>query len=154
EKPPNRSEQRRGDQPPGPPPSRWRRDPVEQRQGRSADEDQRSRNRHDQDVLHHVDREKFMVKCRKRGTHGDPKRKKSHHEGTEPASWDRLRETAPDAQPASHVGEGREGESQRGRDFDRRMEGMWHRVFTAARTYDPPAPTSRALLRDASRAGD
>ncbi len=64
---------------------------VQEWQGRCTDEDQRRRNRHQEHVLHHVDREQLVVKRRERRTDGDPQRRALRHEGSEPSNRDRAR---------------------------------------------------------------
>ena len=86
------------------------RQPSQKWNGRRAKQKQRRSYGHKQKVLHHVGRERDIVKSGKRRAEGDPKRKQTREECGEPPGWDQCREKPSNAQPASGVYEGREDE--------------------------------------------
>src|SRR5438132_9624179 len=108
------------------------REPVQERQGRRSEQNQGRSYCHQQNVLHHMDREQVIIKGLERRTDGDPHRKQSSHKSSKPPRRNCVWKSTPQTKPASRVDERYENESKGNRDWEKpRFVGgiayRWHR---------------------------
>ena len=94
------------------------REPAQKRQHRCRCQNQRSSNRHQEKVLHHVNRERLMIKCGERRRNGSPCYEESTHECGKSPIGDEVWESPSKTKPSVHVDQGCDDQRGRSRDWE------------------------------------
>src|SRR5260370_16608124 len=91
------------------------REAVQKRQCRRSEQNQGRTHGHEKKVLHHMDGEQLLVKCRERGTNGNPHTKEPTKKRSSSPSRDHIWKRAPEMKPAAQVKRCRENQGNSNR---------------------------------------